>query len=175
MNRTEREALRRRFLPERVRLLFVGESPPAGGAFFYAGDSGLFRATRDAFREAFHGFDDGQSFLERFANVGCYLYDLCDEPVNRLTNGRRAAHRAGEAQLTQTFVALRPQVIVVLLKSIAASVNRSVDAAGLAHVERHVLTYPSRWHQHRIVYRAELTALLRDFARQEIIEVNATP
>jgi hypothetical protein len=171
VNGTEREALRRRFLPARVRVLFVGESPPAGGTFFYAGDSGLFRATRDAFRDAFEGFDDCEPFLDRFARVGCYLYDLCTEPVNHLTNGRRAAHRAGEAQLAQTLAELRPRVIMVLLKSIAANADRAASAAGCAHIERHVLTYPSRWHHHRLAYRSELAMILRDLARREIISV----
>jgi hypothetical protein len=166
----EREALRRRFQPERVRVLFVGESPPAGGAFFYAGTSGLFRATRDAFRDAFEGFDEAQPFLERFAGIGCYLYDLCDEPVNRLPKGRRTAHRAGEARLAQMLVALQPRVVVVLLKSIAANVERAANAAGYANIERHVLTYPSRWHQHRVAYGTQLRALLCDLASRKIFD-----
>jgi hypothetical protein len=44
------ERLRRRYRPARVRLLFIGESPPASGRFFYRQDSGLYGAIRDAFR-----------------------------------------------------------------------------------------------------------------------------
>ena len=35
--------------PSSLQLLFIGESPPASGRFFYRGDSGLYRAMRDAF------------------------------------------------------------------------------------------------------------------------------
>jgi hypothetical protein len=34
----ETEALRNVYRPERVRVLFVGESPPVSGAFFYQAD-----------------------------------------------------------------------------------------------------------------------------------------
>ena len=46
------EELRRRYRPETVRALFVGESPPAGGTFFYAANSNLYRFTEQAFRAA---------------------------------------------------------------------------------------------------------------------------
>jgi hypothetical protein len=36
-----------------VRILFVGEAPPASGRFFYQGDSGLYRAVRETFIAAF--------------------------------------------------------------------------------------------------------------------------
>jgi len=48
-----RELLRERYCPTRVRLLFVGEAPPASGLFFYRADSGLYRAIRSAFVSAF--------------------------------------------------------------------------------------------------------------------------
>jgi hypothetical protein len=169
-----REALRRAFLPERVRVLFVGESPPASGAFFYAGDSALFRATRDAFCAAF-GEGAGEPFLERFAACGCYLDDLCAEPVNRLRGldaaKRRAAHRANEMRLAKTLAALRPDVIVVVMKSIAGSVARAAAAAGCESVERHTVTYPSRWHRHRLAYLEELSALIRNLADRGIIDL----
>jgi hypothetical protein len=152
-----------------VRVLFVAESAPAGGTFFYAGDSGLFRATRDAFCDAFDRFDEDEPFLERFARAGCYLVDLCPQPVNRLTHGRRAAHRAGEGELARTIADLQPLVIVVLLKSIAPNVRRAAAAAGCAHVECHEVTYPSRWHRHRIAFRGELAALLRGLARRGML------
>jgi hypothetical protein len=43
-----REHLRKHYRPDRVRILFVGESPPASGRFFYQADSGLYRAATAA-------------------------------------------------------------------------------------------------------------------------------
>ena len=53
------EELRARYRPDKVRVLFVGESPSASGEFFYLGNSRLYHA----FREAFGGPDD---FLAEF-------------------------------------------------------------------------------------------------------------
>jgi hypothetical protein len=43
------ERLRRRYQPDRIRVLLVGESPPASGRYFYVANSGLYRAIRDTF------------------------------------------------------------------------------------------------------------------------------
>src|SRR5687767_7532298 len=43
-----REQLRLRYRPRDVQLLFVGESKPASGTFFYQADSHLYRAVREA-------------------------------------------------------------------------------------------------------------------------------
>ena len=53
--KNDRERLRESYRPERVRVLFVGEAPPASGAFFYRRDSGLYRALSTTFEEAFPG------------------------------------------------------------------------------------------------------------------------
>lgn len=71
LTRQERETLRERFLPKKVRILFVGEAPPASGRFFYSANSGLYRAMRDAFKSADPRIDD-QNFLRRFQALGCY-------------------------------------------------------------------------------------------------------
>jgi hypothetical protein len=171
-----REQLRRSFRPAEVRVLFVGESPPAGGTFFYSADSGLYRATRDAFEAALPTCRGLDSFLCCFAAFGCYLDDLCHEPVNHLTDRgdgsrqiRTKARRDGERCLAQTLAELRPLVIVALLKGIATNVSRAASLAGCAGVERYTLTYPSRWHHHRAAYGRELTALVRDLAARGIL------
>ena len=86
MTRAARERLRLRFRPERVRVLFVGESPPVAGTFFFAADSELYRATRDAFEAALPRFRNVDPFLKAFAESGCYLVDLSLDPINQLTD-----------------------------------------------------------------------------------------
>jgi hypothetical protein len=176
-----REQLRRSFRPADVRVFFVGESPPAAGTFFYAADSGLYRATRDAFGAALPSCHGSDSFLTCFAAFGCYLDDLCQEPVNHLTDRRDSswqkrvkARRDGEPRLAQTLAELQPHVVVVLLKGIAKNVARAANLAGYAEVERYTLTYPSRWHLHRLAYRRELAALVGDLARRGILSLTST-
>src|SRR5437870_426763 len=83
-----RETLRRRYRPEKVRILFVGEAPPVSGRFFYQQDSGLYRALRDTFIAAFPALRKDE-FLEAFRDFGCYLVDLCGQPVDHLSHGIR--------------------------------------------------------------------------------------
>ena len=96
-----RERLRKRYCPDRVRILFVGEAPPASGRFFYQADSGLYRAIRDAFFRACPAMRKG-NFLESFRASGCYLVDLCGKPVDHLSKeARRRACLDGEANLSR--------------------------------------------------------------------------
>src|SRR4051812_24859212 len=96
----DNERLRRRFRPAKVRVLFVGESPPASGRFFYRGDSGLYRAMREAFATLDPSLGD-TNFLQAFQERGFYLVDLCAGPVDDLdAKSRRAACLGSEARMT---------------------------------------------------------------------------
>jgi hypothetical protein len=52
----------------------------------------------------------------------------------------------------------------VLLKGIVPNVKRAVERANVG-AEQFALTYPSRWHHHRVAYRRELATLLRKLKR----------
>lgn len=151
----KRERLRRRYRPERIRLLFIGESPPASGRFFYRQDSGLYRAIRDTFRMIDPWITDDM-FLEVFQNSGCYLIDACSRPVDHLDlRSRRAACLAGEPRLTGKIRRLKPSLIVTIVKSIRENVRR---AAGEARWRGPILElpYPGRWASHRKVFHEGL-------------------
>jgi len=124
-----RERLRRRYRPARVRMLFVGESPPASGRFFYQADSGLYRAIRQTFLSAFPDLKHAD-FLQSFRKLDCYLVDLCASPVDRLTrNQRRLACAQGEMRLGAIIRRLNPEVIVTVVRSIRANVQRTQTRA----------------------------------------------
>src|SRR5271169_5302145 len=80
------EATRARFRPERITTLFVGESAPASGDFFYYGNTAMLRNMRRAVEQALG--EDGD-FLPRFKAYGWYLDDLVLTPVNQLTKAQR--------------------------------------------------------------------------------------
>src|SRR5579862_6651994 len=108
MNKQER--LRRSYLPSKVRILFVGESPPASGRFFYEQNSGLYRAVRDAFHGAYPHVED-EKFLRFFQETGCYLIDLCRVPVDHLDGrSRREICVRHEASLARQIRSLRPEI-----------------------------------------------------------------
>jgi hypothetical protein len=156
----EREQLRERYRPRHVRILFVGEAPPASGRFFYQGDSGLYRAIRYAFEKALPRVHD-RGFLEAFQGLGCYLVDLCGRPVDRLGRaGRTRVCAAGEARLSKIVRELRPEITVTLLKSIQKHVERVLAEAKWSGIHV-VLPYPGRWHQHREEFTRRLVPILR--------------
>ena len=155
-----RERLRRRYLPDAVRILFVGESPPASGRFFYQADSGLYRAVRDTFAIAFPLLPRSE-FLNHFQCLGCYLVDLCGHPVDHMTRkARERAWRAGEHGLARTIQGLQPKTMVAIVRSIRLNVRRAQDGAGWSgpYLE---LPYPGQWHRHRIEFERQLVPLLR--------------
>jgi hypothetical protein len=154
------ERLRQSFRPKKVRILFVGESPPASGRFFYRANSGLYRAIREAFVKAFPNLREAD-FLKSFRNLGCYLVDLCARPVDDLPpDMRRKLCRAGEPHLTKSIRTSRPAIIIVVIRSIARNVQRCELQANWSG--RHVaLPYPGRWVRHRAAFIRQLIPLLR--------------
>jgi len=148
LTRRDREKLRRAFQPAHVQLLFVGEAPPASGRFFYAGNSGLYRAMRDAFRSIDPSIDE-HSFLAVFKASGCYLTDLCAEPVDDLdSQSRQVARHNGEKSLSRRIARLEPAIIAPLLRSIAGNVAQACSRADWQGPIIH-LPYPGRWQRHR--------------------------
>jgi hypothetical protein len=155
-----KERLRMGYRPKRVRILFVGEGPPASGRFFYQRDSGLYRAIRDAFVQAFPAIQN-ETFLQSFQELGCYLVDLCGRPVDRLgDSARRKARIAGEPRLGKILRQLQPAVAITVAKSIAQNVERAEKLANWSGV-RVTLPYPGRWHRHRAVFLKGLMPVLR--------------
>lgn len=143
---------------------------PASGRNFYRADSGLYRAIREAFVAANPMFDV-DDFLAAFLDVGCYLIDLCREPVDCLpARDRRLACRASEAQLADAISDLRPRSVITVVRSIEVNVAR---ALAKAHWNGPIVSrpYPGRWSTHKTVFvsslRVALPRLLDDLAPSE--------
>ena len=154
-------SLRKQYLPKEVRVLFVGESPPSGGTFFYAANSNLYFATKEAFIAAIPDLQ-WRDFLDQFRRMGCYLDDLCLEPVNHLDARdpvRVAARAEGQERLAEHIRVWRPKAIVVVMVAIAGNVARAARDGGQENVPRQVLPFPGR-KAHRDRYVAELTTLV---------------
>lgn len=164
--RRERERLRQCFRPPRIQLLFVGESPPASGRFFYSGDSGLYRAMRMAFQIADSKIDD-ENFLTEFRARGCYLTDLSHEPIDRLDASlRRAMRRNGEKLLAREITRLQPGIIAPVLRSIAGNVE---NAVARANWQGQILQfpYPGRWSKYREAFISALVPVIRRLRVEE--------
>lgn len=154
--------LRTRYRPDDVRVLFVGESAPAGGTHFYLANSNLFRATREAFGRGLGVLTppDGTAFLKWFEELGCWLVDIAEHPVNRLSvREREAAVRQGITQLAGILRETDPDRVVILVRQIAPDVRRAAALAGLDDRTIDVLPFPIR--QWRSTFVEQLAGIMR--------------
>lgn len=127
------EALRRRYRPDKIRVLLVGKSPPVGGTFFYAATSKLFRYTKTAFEQALDRvWPTDEAFLQFFRGEGFFLDDLCLQPVNSLPNPeRRRARREGVGPLSVRLAACRPEAVLVTPKGMLPQVVAALRQSGM--------------------------------------------
>jgi hypothetical protein len=169
------ERTRRRYRPDEVRVLFIGESPPAGGTFFYYANSKLYDATREAFEAGIPALRRTDDFLDAFKRLGCYLEDLSPVPVNHLDlkdreqRRQRRAHRAeGIRPLARRMRLCSPLVVapVALDMVKTGDITETLCLAGHADVERADLPFPGR---HRDRYVNELTSHVRAWRRRRIL------
>jgi len=139
------EALRERFRPSRVVVLMVGESPPAGGGFFYApGGSKLGRATKEAFEGALGvKFGSYSEFLEFFRSRGFFLVDLLGERGRRVGEAPEGELAAAVQRLAGLVGELRPRLVVAVLCRVCGLVEEAVRLAGL-RVPVVCLPFPAR-------------------------------
>jgi hypothetical protein len=154
------ETVRARFLPARITTLFVGESAPASGDFFYFGKNAMLHHMQRAVAQS-RG-DDGD-FLQRFKSYGWYLDDLVLEPVNKLTKSEREAKcLAALNSLASRIAEYRPLAIVSLLMSIKGIVYAAADAAG-SNATRFAVPFPGMGQQMR--FQAAMTEILPKLPR----------
>ena len=172
---SEWERARQRLKPDAVTLLFVGESPPAGGTFFYYANSRLYDATKEAFRIAVPSLVRGDNFLERFKGLDCYLDDLCLEPVNHLKldnplakKKRLALREQGEEPIAKRMRANPPQAVIVVMKGIEPNVRAALALADSDGLRVDSLPFPAR-PEHRARYVSELAAILKEHRRRGVL------
>ena len=154
----EREQLRPRLKPGRVRLLFIGESlPKEKTTFFYYANGSLFKNTIRAFEQTFgKSWEVGSSFLVDFRKSGCYLVDLCSEPVDDLrykSAARRNLHRAGVYSLEKKIREDNPQAVVVVGRDIQRPVANALQRAKRSLISTWFLPFPggSQWNKDKYV------------------------
>ena len=158
------ETIRAQFRPERVLTLFVGESAPHSGAFFYSGDTQMLRSIRRAVEEVLGKSDD---FLETFKAYGWFLDDLVLTPVNHIKEKslRRAKCLEAQGSLATRIAAYQPKAIVSLLKSIEPFVNTAADAAG-SDAPRYVVPFPGMGQQSR--FKNAMASLIPKLPRLKV-------
>jgi len=164
------ESKRERYKPDEVRVLFIGESPPANGTFFYCENSNLARYTKEALEKVCGKFNSMADFLRLFKEKGCYLVDLCDEPVNNLGKSERNKRRnEGIENLSHILEKLKPKRIVVIMKAIKPYVKKALGTrASLFDIDKNTLPFPAQGHQKR--YGEALANLVKKFKDDGVLD-----
>ncbi|WP_448509986.1 hypothetical protein [Immundisolibacter sp.] len=161
LHNSEQEKKRLEYKPKKVRFLFVGESMPAGGTFFYFENSNLYNYTKEAFLQNFDWAP--KEFLKYFMSNGFYLDDLCQEPINHLSESeKRQARKAYEQSLAIRIKECHPLIIVSTPKSIEKNVNSAINIASL-NIENYSLPFPAMGNQYK--YVDALDKLLKDIIK----------
>lgn len=141
------EFIRASYRPDRITTLFVGESAPASGDFFYFGNNAMLRHVQRA-TEAALGPPEGE-FLDRFKAYGWFLDDLVLTPVDKLpASERKATCLAAMDGLRDRIAAYQPLTIVSMLISIKSIVEAAAKAAG-SNAARYVVPFPGMGQQTR--------------------------
>jgi hypothetical protein len=156
------EDIRKRYKPHKIKIFFAGESIPAGGNFFYKGDS-LTDHTKLAFEKAFgRSFDDYEEFLNFFKQMDCYLDDMSLIPVNHMEpQEREKTLKACINSFSRKLDSYSPEIIIIIMKKIKRHVLEAVGRSNLDNVCIHTLTYPCYSMKNRTRYVDDLVKILK--------------
>jgi len=127
----KRVQTRFQYRPDIIKFLFVCESVPNNGTFFYHKDSILFNHSLEAFKKVFPKINPA-NFLSNFKAMGFYLDDLCSEPVNQYKSGKDVKKRKTlrilyEEDLAKRIELFKPELIFVTPKDIMPNVVRILE------------------------------------------------
>lgn len=168
------EDIRNRYLPSVIKVLFIGESPPSGGAFFFLGKSILFNTTKVVFEEFYKKhFLDPFDFLNFFRNSGYFLDDLCHKPINQIKDPifREKLRLGGIEGLSNRLKNYNPRRIIPIMKNphFNMCVDKAIDNASIDISIRYApLPFP-RYERDVIRYKLNLKQYLTDLKDRKII------
>jgi hypothetical protein len=150
------EIIRARYRPDQITTLFVGESAPVSGAFFYCGNSALARHMETAVTA--NGRGGNGEFLERFKAYGWYLDDLVLTPVNHLPKTQREAQCVAAVNgLADRIAEYRPLAIVSVLLKIKEIVGVAAKLA-CSNAVQFAVPFPGNGQQAR--FQREMALIL---------------
>ena len=160
---TRVSSLRKRYKPDRIKVLFVAESPPESSddkvRFFYNPSQErhdyMYRSVMKAFFPDFeHRSGEKEKWLRRFQKAGCYMIDATDKPVNRLSSAqrRKELNRNLDRKIAEITKLTSPRTAIVLVKrNIFEIFNQPLRDARRNVIHGSFLPFPSHGHQARFI------------------------
>lgn len=148
------ENLRSLYKADVIKVLFVGESRPQGGTFFYLGNSALYRETKKAFDEY---FNKDVFTLDRFKEWKCWLYDICDNPINGFNDRERLNHiHSNIPRLVDAVKQVKPKAIIVCKKKFVEQEIKKSSIMSTFHERENIFFLPFPGHGNQRKYRESL-------------------
>jgi hypothetical protein len=139
------ERLRRKFRPRRITTLFVGESAPKSGAFFYDGNTNFYRYMKKA-------LNGGNNFLMEFKAKGFFLDDLVLRPVNGFKQRhRKRLHYNSLPSLARRIARYNPRIVISVMVSIHDVVAEAIRQSGSKRIRHYRVPFPGNGHQKKFV------------------------
>ena len=160
---TDLEKLRKSFKPQSIKTLFVGESAPSGGTFFYLENSNAYRYMKKAF-----GCPD--DFLNWFKAHAFYLDDLVPFPIDDLQkeSDRRRAHDKHVSDLAGRIRTYDPATVVCLLRGIDQPVQKALEASG-SQANYYCVRFPGNGQQNNFL--ADMNEILPSILEEDMPEL----
>ncbi|APF17700.1 hypothetical protein Calab_2172 [Caldithrix abyssi DSM 13497] len=159
--------------PEKVNVLYIGESPPSGGTFFYLANSNLFFCIKSAFEESYSHEFSNLEFLDFFKNCKCYLDDLCLVPINNKTDfEREQLRKEGISQLSIRINDYNPKAIIVVMKSLEMYVKQAIKLAGVKLQYFNTTSFPSFSAKNKKNCFFENVKIINELIKLKIIQNN---
>lgn len=158
LNINNNELLRQKYRPNIVDILFIGESCPQNGTFFYAANSNLYKYTAEAFENVFKK----QFSLLAFQELNYWLYDICEEPINGLPDSERKLRiKNNISRLIETINILNPKLIIVIKKGFVRdiAIPKIINLGFSENTNLFNLPFPACGQQRN--YVTQLTSILK--------------
>ena len=155
--------LRKAYKPEKVKCLFVAESPPESNdnevRFFYNPRQERWdHMYRSLMKAVFPYFEylpgEKDKWLRKFQGQGYYMIDATDIPINQCSASerRRALNDAVEPKVREIRELVSLETAVVLVKkNVFLAFNAPLRKAGYNVIHDSFLPFPSHGHQSRFI------------------------
>lgn len=150
-----------RYLPEKVKVLFVAESPPNKGVdgeyrYFYfeglpTGREFLYKETMKAiFGSEFSPDLEKSVFLKRFCQAGLFLLDAARCPVDKKYARRQrnsAIVSCAQTHLLPEIEELKPESLLLIKKNVFEILSPIFKQKGFKVLNKLPIPYPNYGHQ----------------------------
>jgi hypothetical protein len=156
------ETIRGRFLPEQIATLFVDESAPSSGVFFYFETGQVYRCMKRVFSR---DQNCDQNFLSDFKANGYFLDDLILIPNIEINNSVRYA---SVQSLAERMVKYQPKAVVALMKAIEPMVRQAMKIANLSSCPFYATRFPGNGHC--TTFRAEMAEILPQLPKAMVLK-----